>query len=296
MQSLDYLINYDVFRHAFITGLAIAVVCSLLSVLVVLKRMAFIGQGISHAGFGGIGLAILLGVIATRAQDVLVLGFCIGAGVMIGVLSRRRQLEADTAIGIMLAGTMALGVLLADVATVLHEHAWYRAWFGVPEARPSFETLLFGSLTSVSATDMWTAIGLSVAVILVMALLFKEMLYFAFDETAAHVSGVATGMIYYLLLVLLSVAIVMSIRLVGIVLVSALLVIPGATAVLLSQRLGSVILASLAVGLAGTAGGLVLSLEAGYLSSGACIVLVLCGIFAAVFAGRSALNRRGRIA
>ncbi len=296
MQSLDYLVNYAVFRQAFITGLAIAVVCSLLSVLVVFKRMAFIGQGISHAGFGGVGLAILVGVVATRAQDLLVLAFCVGTGVMIGVLSRRRQLETDTAIGIMLAGAMALGVLLADVSVMLQEHAWYRRIFGLAEARPSFETLLFGSLTNVSAADMYTAIALAAAVVLVMALLAKEMIFFAFDETAARVSGVPTGMIYYLLLVLLSVAIVMSIRLVGIVLVSALLVIPGATAALLSQRLGQVIAASLAVGLIGTLGGLVLSLEVGHLSSGPCIVLVLCGIFAAVFAFRAALNRRGDIA
>ena len=227
---------------------------------------------------------------------MLVLAFCVGTGVMIGVLSRRRQLEADTAIGIMLAGAMALGVLLADVAVQLRAYAWYRRWFALEEAPPSFETLLFGSLMNVSAADMWTAIVLCLAVVLVMALLAKEMIFFAFDETAARVAGVRTGLLYYLLLVLLSVAIVMSIRLVGIVLVSALLVIPGATAVLLSQRLGWVIAASLGVGLIGTVGGLVLSLEAGYLSSGPCIVLVLCGIFAAVFAARAVLNRRGSIA
>lgn len=291
MKALYLLSEFEVFQHALVTGVVIALVCSLLSVFVVLKRMAFLGQGISHAGFGGVGTAIFFGLVAGWKQDLMVLAFCLGTGVLIGVLSRRRRLEADSAIGILLAATMAWGVIMTDLASALREQAWYARLFATDVAMPGFEQLLFGALLNVSAIDMWTAIVLGAAVVLVLAALFKEMLFFAFDETSAHVFGVRTGAIYYLLLVLLSVTIVVSIRLVGFVLVSALLVVPGATAVLLTQRLGRVLVASVAVGLTGVVGGLWLSLEVGQLSSGPCIVAVLGLIFAVVFGLRAALNR-----
>lgn len=287
---LDYLAP-PLFQDALVAGLAVAVVCSLLSVIVVLKRMAFIGQGISHAGFGGIGTAILFGVAAGRAQDALVLAFCIVTGVAIGVLARRGRIEADSAIGILLVGAMAWGVLMSDLSTALMRYDWYAERFAMDTRPPGFEQLLFGSLLSVTRADMWTAIVVAVAVVLTLAALAKELIFFTFDETVSQVSGVRTGLLYYLLLVLLSLTIVVSIRLVGFVLVSALLVIPGATALQLSGRLGGVVGWSLAVGLVGVVGGLWLSLWAGELSSGPCIVAVLCGMFAVVFAGRSVRRR-----
>lgn len=294
MQIFHDLATYPVFRHALITGIAIAVVCSLLSVIVVLKRMAFIGQGISHAGFGGIGTAILLGFVAGVAQDLMVLAFCIATGILIGVLARRQRVEADTAIGIVLVAAMAWGVLMTDLSVALQERvAWYADHVAADTPPPSFERLLFGSLTSVTRTDMWTAVIVALAVVGVLASLSKEMLFFAFDETASRVFGVPTRALYYLLLVLLSLTIVVSIRLVGFVLVSALLVLPAATALQLSQRLGAVLGWSLAAGLVGVVGGLWLSLEAGDLSSGPCIVAVLCVLFGGAFGGRALLNRRG---
>ncbi|MFA9477090.1 metal ABC transporter permease [Phycisphaerales bacterium AB-hyl4] len=311
MQFIDDLINFAVFRHALLTGLMVGVVCSVLSVIVVLKRMAFIGQGISHAGFGGVGTAVLIGPAVGSLfalpmldrlpwwlrdavpafDDFVVLAFCIATAVLIGVMTRRRQLEADSAIGILLAGTMAWGVLMTNIATTLHDTDWWVTRFGVRGAVPSFEQLLFGSLMSVSFEDMWTALVLGLLVLTLLAVLAKEMLFFAFDETAARVFGVRTTVMYYLLLVLLSLTIVMSMRLVGFVLVSALLVIPGATAVLVSQRLGRVLVLAVAVGVLGVAGGLVLSLELN-LSSGATIVGVLCAIFGVTYVGRAGLNRR----
>ncbi|MEX0654726.1 MAG: metal ABC transporter permease [Phycisphaeraceae bacterium] len=303
MQFIEDLLNPDIaiFRHALLTGLVIAVVCSVVSVIVVLKRMAFMGQGISHAGFGGIGTAILVGPVLAPLtmllpggdvlpmEEVIVLLFCVGTAALIGLLTRRRQLETDSAIGILLAGTMAWGVLMTNLASTLHATDWWIERFGVPERAPGFEQLLFGSLMSVRFEDMVIAALLGAAVLLVLALLAKEILFFAFDETAAQVFGVRTGVMYYLLLVLLSVTIVMSMRLVGFVLVSALLVVPGATAVLVSQRLWQVVALAVTVGVLGVTGGMVLSLELNF-SSGAAIVMMLCVIFAMTFAGRAGLN------
>ena len=288
----QYLSEYSMFHHPLITGVVVAIVCSLLSVIVVLKRMAFIGQGISHAAFGGVGAAVLLGLVGTASQDLIVMAFCIATAVLIGVLSRRKRLEPDSAIGILLAGAMALGVLLTDLTTVLREYDWYNAIIGSQAPRSSFEQILFGSIMNVQPADMYFTMAFGAAVVLTIALLFKEILFFAFDEQASQVFGVRTGFIYYLLLILLSVTIVLTIRLVGVVLVSALLVIPGATAVLLTRRLGLVLITALVVGVSGMLGGLILNLEAGgMMSPGPCVVAVLCLIFGAAFLARNVRNR-----
>lgn len=282
MHTFELISTFPIYRQAMITGVAIAICCSLLSVIVVLKRMAFVGQGISHAGLGGLGLAVFAGVMGGPVQSLIVLAFCIATGGVIGWLSHKRNVEADSAIGILLVATMAAGVLLTDISVWLREEqvGWYLAWVGDLQRRPaSFEALLFGSLMGVTFGDMVLAIVVSLAIVVVFAALMKEIIFYAFDETTARVFGVPAGAIHYGMLAMLSVAIVVSIRLAGVVLVSALLVIPGATATLLSRRLAPVLGLSLGVGLVGVVGGLVLSLEVGRLSSGACIVAVLCGLF-----------------
>src|SRR5271155_3444301 len=101
MQSLHWIIEHQFARHAMVSGAAIATLCSLLSVIVVLKRRAFIGGGLSHAGFGGIGTAVCLRLVGWE-QDMVVLALCMAMAIGIGVLTRRRHLEPDSAIGIVL--------------------------------------------------------------------------------------------------------------------------------------------------------------------------------------------------
>ncbi len=279
MNTLDLIFA---FPQAIITGLAVGVLCSLLSVIVVLKRMAFIGQGISHAGFGGVGLAVFLGVApGSWQQALIVFAFCLGTGLLIGALARPRRIQMDAAIGILLAATMAGGALLIALAVSLQSHAWYTQAFGRLSRAPSYESLFFGSITSVNTTHMVLALTLGGGVLLTGWLFFKEILFYAFDEQVSQVFGVRTRLIHYLLLTLLSITIVLSIKLAGFVLVSALLVIPGSTALMLSRRLGWVFGLSVLTGVAGTGAGLMLSLIVGTLPTGPCIVAALCAIFAA---------------
>lgn len=276
---------------ALVAVTAVGAVCSLLSVFVVVKRMAFIGQGVSHAGFGGYSLALLLGAGWRAnsgwgdwrgwAMEAIVLGFCVLTAIGIGLITRRRRVEADAAIGIVLVAGMAAGVLLQNLRIMLADQAWYIEAVGPVVAGVSWEHLLFGSPFTVGARGMWLAVGLCAAVVLVGVLLFKELLFFAFDQTVSRVHGVPTTLMHYLLLVLLALVVVVGMRLVGFILISALLVLPGAGAMQLSRRLGPVLGWSLAIGVAGSVGGLLLALEAGELSPGACIVLVMLGLFAA---------------
>lgn len=278
MQVIDTLVHYEFARHALVASVAVGTLCSLLSVVVVLKRMAFVGHGVSHAGFGGIGTAILLG-LSGWSQDLLIMVFCLATGIGVGVMSRRRRLEPDSAIGILLVVAMAWGVFMTDLWREIRFADWYVQWFGQQGTPPSWELMLFGSLFSVSAADMWMAIGATLAVLAIGAAFFKEILFFTFDEKASQVFGVRSTFIYYLLLVLLCVTIVLSIRLAGLLLVSALLVIPGATGLMVSRRLWVVMVASWVCGMVGMVGGVLLSLEVGRISSGPCIVGVLGAVF-----------------
>jgi zinc transport system permease protein len=228
--------------------------------------------GLTTAGVGG-----------TWKADLIVLAFCLATAIAIGALSRRRHVEADSAIGILLVAAMAWGVLLTDLHRSFAHAEWYVNWFGPPRAAPNIESLLFGSLFNVGPYDVWLAAIAAAAMLLVFAALFKEIIFYAFQETVSQVFGVRTGFIHYLMLAMLSIAIVLTVRLAGIVLVTALLVIPGATANLLSRRLGRVLLFSWLIGMTGIVGGLVLSLEAGNLSTGPCIVAVLCAVFAVAY-------------
>jgi ABC-type Mn2+/Zn2+ transport system permease subunit len=275
-------------QSALITAAVVASVCSLLSVVVVLKRMAFLGEGISHAGFGGMATAIFFG-LSGLAQNLFVVAFCVAAGLLIGTLSKRKHVEADSAIGIVLVASLALGLLIMD----LRQTEWYAATFANPAA-VSIDELLFGSLVLINRAVMWQAIVIGAAVLVTCALLFKEIVFFAFDEQVSIVFGVRAGLVRNLLLAVLALAIVTTIRVAGFVLGPALLVLPGATALLLSRRLGAVLAWAWFVGLFGTVGGLVLSLWAGRLSPGACIVSLLCLLFAIGFVVKSWRSRRVR--
>ncbi len=281
------------FRNALIVGIALGTVCSLLSVVVVLKRMAFIGEGIAHAGFGGMGTALVLGVtgsmggLGTWKSDLVVLAFCLATAFGIGALSRRRHVESDSAIGILLVASMAWGILLIDLYPHLQRVDWYVRLVGAGRPAPNVEDLLFGSLTNVGPHDVWLALGASAAILVALAAFAKEIIFYTFEETVSQVFGVRTRMIHYLILGLLSVAIVLTVRLAGIVLVSALLVIPGATANLLSRRLARVLLYSWLVGMIGIVGGLAVSSEVGTISTGPCIALVLCLLFGLALVARS---------
>jgi zinc transport system permease protein len=260
-------------RQALIAGVIIAGLCSVLSVYVVLKRMAFIGQGISHAAFGGIALGILLsdGTASPETwRNVTTALFCVGVGLLIAASSRAGKLSADSAIGIFLAVSMALGVILISLRQK------YTA---------DLMTYLFGSILAVSPQDVWMAAVLAVVVIGVVAALYKELLYFAFDEEMAAASGLPVGFLHYLLVSILALTIVVSVKIVGIILVSAFLVIPGTTGKLLGTRFSGMMVAAVLVGIGATVVGLYLS-HVLQIPSGASIVVVQFITFIAIMSLR----------
>lgn len=251
-------------QRALVTAILVGGVCAVVGVYIVLKRMAFIGAGIAHSAFGGVALGFFLGL----NPMAVAIPFCLATALGIGWVSRRGRISEDTAIGIFFASTMALGVLFVGLG-----RGYNVDLFGY----------LFGSILSVSNFDLWLILGLSLGIIGMIVLFFKELLLLSFDEELAKVSGLPVTGLYYLLLSLIALTIILSIKIVGIILVSALLVIPAATAFQLARRLVTMMLVSILLGVTSGVAGLFLSYHLD-LASGATIVLVATVIFSLCFA------------
>lgn len=253
------MLAYGFAQRALVGGLLIAATCSIMSFFVIVRRLAFAGMGISHAAFGGVAIGIAAGVnpIATAG------GFCVLVATGIGWFSRKGRLHEDTVIGILFTASMAMGVLLIRVANAYNQ---------------DLLSYLFGSILAMSWTDVVILAVLSVLAIAFLVLFFKELLFFSFDEETAAASGIPVRFVYYGLLITMALTIVVSIKLVGIILVSALLVIPGATGLQLSRNYRGVLVISLGAGLASVAAGLFLSFNYD-VASGATMVLVLFAFF-----------------
>lgn len=270
------LAHYRFMQQALLAGVLVGAVCSALSVYVVLRRMAFIGQGISHAAFGGVALGLYLFQNGSRnsplGMNLTTAAFCVGVALLIGAASKRGRVSADSAIGIFFAAAMALGVILVAA------RQRYTA---------DLMTYLFGSILAVSPGDLWAILAMTAAVFLTLAGLYKELMFYTFDEAMAAAMGLPVGLLHYSLLVMLALTIVVSMKVVGIVLVSAFLVIPGATAKLLAGSFSAMMGLSVVFGVAAALVGLVASHYA-RLPSGATIVVAQFLMFLAV----SALTRR----
>lgn len=290
---------FDFYQHALWGGIAIALLCGMLSVLVVLKRVAFIGEGIAHGAFGGVGAALLAGLFFESLRPVLmrdgiIAAFCVASAVAIGFISRRGKLAEDVAIGVCLVAAMAAGVLLLDARAAMLDRMLsggqlMRSQIGYT---PSSHDILFGNLLFISRAEMIVLWILAAAVVLTMLAVFKELIFFAFDEEAASVFGVRTNLIYYGFLIALSLGIVAAMRSLGIILVSALLIIPGAAGRFWSHRIGWVMAASALIGVLGVVGGLFLAIYLQFLSPGGVIVLTLVALLALSYAINFARRRK----
>jgi zinc transport system permease protein len=268
------MLAYGFAQRALIGGVLIALVCSLISFFVVVRRLAFVGMGISHAAFGGVAIGLVAGIDPMLSAG----GFCTLVALGIGWFSRKGRIHEDTAIGILFATAMALGVVLVRMANAYNL---------------DLMSYLFGSILALSWGDVVLIAvlgGLAAAFVVVF---FKELLFISFDEETATASGIPVRFVYYGLLVTMALVIVISIKLVGIILVSALLVIPGASGTQISRNYRGVLAAAMIIGVASVVAGLYLSFWYD-IASGATIVLALfaCFLLSMAFSPRRTYMRR----
>ena len=261
---LDGVLGFPFFQRAVLGGVLVAITLSLLSFFVVLRRIAFMGAGISHSALAGVALGMVLGVNPTLSATL----FCALMALLIGYISQRGRVREDVAIGITFSGTMALGITLIALSG---------------RYMPNLFSYLFGSILSITTGDILLIAIYCIATVILISLFFKHLLLISFDENIARVSGVPVDSLNYLLLVLIAVVTVASIKLVGIILVSALLVLPAATARQLVRTYRPVLALAVLAGLISLFTGLVISYTFD-LPSGAAIVLCACGLFFICFA------------
>lgn len=250
-------------QRALVAAVVVGLVCSVLGCYVVLRSMAFLGDALAHAVLPGIALAYLAGLDLLLGALVAALLVALG----IGFLTRHGAVREDTAIGIVFAAALSLGVLLISSAG---------------SYATDLTHILFGDVLGVSTTDLWLTGGLAAGVLVAVALLYRELLLASFDPVLAHTLGRRPRRVMLALLVLLALTIVVSLQTVGVGLVAALLVTPGATASLLTRRLPAMMAVAAAIGVAASVVGLYLSY---YLdvASGAAIVLTATATFVVAF-------------
>lgn len=202
-------LQYEFMRNALIAGVLASIACGIVGSYVVTKRIVFISGGISHTSFGGIGLGYLLGINPILGAVF----FSIASALGIGVISKRVKQREDTAIGILWAVGMASGVIFISLS---------------PGYAPDLFSYLFGNILTVTRQDIIMMLTLNGAIIFLVLLFYKEFLALSFDEDFAIVVGVPVIRLYLVLLCLIGLTVVILIRVVGIILVIALLTIPAA--------------------------------------------------------------------
>ncbi|HVH07127.1 MAG TPA: metal ABC transporter permease [Myxococcota bacterium] len=261
------------FQRVLVAGLLASLACGVIGSLVVAKRISSLSGGISHAAFGGVGLGYLLGFDPTLGAAL----FGVIAGIAIGLVYRRVRSGLDTLISMVWAVGMALGILFVAFA---------------PGYAPDLTSYLFGSLLLVPWKYVAWIAAVDVLVLLGVGLLFKELQAIAFDEEFAEVIGLPVEMLFLGLLSLTSLAVVVLMRVVGVILAIALLTLPAATSRQWTASLAPMMAGAVALCAACTGGGLVLS----YVVSDAAAVSAPPGplvvlLAAALFAVSSALRR-----
>jgi manganese/iron transport system permease protein len=274
---MDFLLeplSLGFFDRALVASALVGVVCAVVGTYVVLRGIAFIGDAIAHASFPGVVAAYLLAIPFYLGAAVA----AVTTALAIGYVTKRAGIRQDTAIGVLFAGTFALGVFLFST---------------IQGYVADLFSFLFGNVLAISPQDLVALILLGGAVIAIVAVLWKELLYATFDPLGAAASGIPVDRLELLFLALVALTIVVSLQAVGIILVVAMLVTPAATAQMLTVRFTRLMLLAALVGVVSAILGLYLSFWLD-VASGATIVLVQTGLFliAMVFGPRGMLARR----
>jgi len=253
------ILSSSFMQKAFFVGIIVSFISGLVSVFVVLRRMSFIGAGISHAAFGGVAIGFFIGI----NPIITAIFYAIAVALGIDFVSRKGKISEDASIGIFFASSMALGIVLISLSRKYNIDL-----FGY----------LFGNILAITNREVVLSVILAAFVLGVIILFLKEIFMTTYNEEIAQVSGVSVRSINILFLIILAISIVISIKIVGIILISALLVIPGATAQLFAKNLYAMIIISCSAAVLSTILGLFISYEFD-IASGGSIVLTATAIF-----------------
>lgn len=267
--------RYDFFTNGVLVATIAGALCGLLGVFVVLRGMSYIGHGLSHAVFGGAAASAVMGLNYFVGAGI----WGVTSGVIIGRIARRRLIGADAAIGVVTTASFAMGLALLNR-------------YG--QAKKSIEAVLFGSVLGVQTVDIVAVSLVAIATALIVFGLYRHLLFATFDPEVAQVSGVSVAWVEALLMGMLSLTILVTMRVIGTLLISALLVIPASVARMLTNSFSRMLWISPLVGATSAFLGMNLAY---HLDTSASATIILVGTlqFIVVYAV-SGLRGRSRIA
>ncbi|HKL33693.1 MAG TPA: metal ABC transporter permease [Tangfeifania sp.] len=260
MSSLIELFSYDFFLKAFLAAVFASISCGIVGSYIVSRRIVFVSGGITHASFGGIGLAFLLGFNPLLGAVL----FAVMSALGIQFFTKVAHVREDSSIAIWWSLGMALGIIFV---------------FMTPGYTPNLMSYLFGNILTVTISELFWMFALNVLIILFFVFFFRKILYIAFDEEFARAAGLPVTLFNYLTITLIALTVVLNIRVVGIILILSLLTIPQAAANLFTKDFLKMLLLASLFAFIGTISGLFISYFLD-IPSGAAIIFTLVIIFA----------------
>jgi len=275
------ILQYEFLQNAFFTGILIGILAPLLGVFIVVRRLSLIADALSHVTLAGIAASLLLEkyVAALSGLNPLYLGmvFSVGGSLFIEKLRSVYKHYQELAIPIILSGGIGLGVIFISLADGFNTDLF---------------SYLFGSVSAVSRTDLWVIVIISIAVIAVIILLYKELFLLSFDEEHAKASGIAAKSIHFIFIVMVALVIAASMRIVGILLVSSLMTLPVAASIRIAKGFKQTIILSIIFGEVSVLGGMFASYHLN-LAPGGTIVMIAVLILILTILYKKVMIKRG---
>lgn len=247
-------LNYEFMQNAVMAGILVSIIVGLMGSLIVVNKITFLAGGIAHSSYGGIGIAIFLGLPVLLGATL----FAVLTAILIAIITFKNRTRIDAIIGIMWAFGMAIGIIFIDLT---------------PGYNVDLMSYLFGSIIAVSSSDILFMAVMSVVIIALVIVYYKEILAVSYDVEFAKLRGINVQFFYTLILILSALSIVMAIKVVGLILVMALLTIPTYLAEHFSNRLSTMMILSALMATLFTLIGLMVSYMYD-ISSGASIIMI----------------------
>jgi zinc transport system permease protein len=270
------ILQFGFIQRALISGIAVAVSCSVIGLFLVLRRQSLYGDALSHVAFGGIAIGLFTNVYPIWTA------FAVSILASLGITKLRdsTKIPGDSAVAVLLSAGLATGVVLIGLS----------GGFSL-----DLYSFLFGSILLISYNDQLMILVLSLIVLAIMYKMYRKLMYIAFDEEQAKVSGIDVIKLNYLFIVLASVTVITSVRLVGVLLISSLIVIPNITAMMFGKGFKKTLLISIFTAVLSVVGGIVVSYVMN-LAPGGTIVIISVAVFLAVISTKYLLKAiKGKI-
>lgn len=260
LEAIIEPLQYSFMQRSLVIAVLVGVICAIVGSYLMVQRLALLGDAISHSVLPGLAIAFILGA------DIFIGAFIAGviSTLAITLIRTRSPIKEDAAMGIVFSAFFALGIALITVVQ--------------KDNKIDLNHFLFGNILGVTTQEVWNTAIISAIVVAVVILLYKELLFYTFDPIGAQAAGLPVNLLNFGLMVLIALTIVASLTAVGVILVLALLITPGATAYLLVKRLNQMMILGAAIGIVASISGMYISYFYN-LPSGPAIVLVASGFF-----------------